>query len=126
MSPALLLAIASVTAVFNTGLLIAQTRRQWHARRRRAKDPMKKTQPAAGDGILVCAHHPSPHDGSHVFWFGRPTPCMRPDGRPLVAEWVLLCDRCFVRYAGDVFACPIAGDLVWPEGAEPLTYRSRS
>jgi hypothetical protein len=84
---------------------------------------MTKTQPAPGDGVLLCAHDPEIEAGVHVFWLGGPELCFRPDGSRFLAEWVLLCDACFVVHAADIFEVPIRSDFVWDDEST-IIYRT--
>ena len=86
-------------------------------------------RPKPGDTLLECKHGPDPYN-AHLFEMRAPgvngLPFTRPDGTVGKAQWVVLCKRCFVKYAGHYQDAPILRDFVWPEDAAPVEYEKSS
>ena len=76
--------------------------------------------PSPGDVCIGCVHKPDPH-GAHYFYLPGRTVFVAPDGHTDSPSWILLCEACFVKHAGQIgddikaglikFGC----DMVWPE-----------
>jgi hypothetical protein len=82
-----------------------------------------KPQPAPGDLLLGCKHRPDVYK-SHVF--RADMLFRRPDGSSRIARWLILCDRCFQRYAiqeGDPSKAPIGCERIWREEDPPIQYK---
>src|SRR5271155_1822513 len=82
-------------------------------------------QPNPGDTVLGCAHKPDLCN-CHYYYLGSPgISYQRPkDGPWRTADWLLLCDKCFIKFGDDVHDAldrhklPIACDMIWESGME--------
>jgi hypothetical protein len=79
------------------------------------------THPSEGDVVIGCCHKPDPHN-AHFYWieieFTRRT---RSGAYTAVANWLLLCDDCFVKHGADIAGAversevEIGCDMIWPK-----------
>jgi hypothetical protein len=53
--------------------------------------------------------------GNLHWWSLGGTRFLRPDGSSGAAEWLVACDKCFIKAKGDPRKVPVAGDLVFDE-----------
>jgi hypothetical protein len=74
-----------------------------------------------GQLALSCAHAIEESESGtivhgHLHWWGLGgTRFSRPDGSFGSADWLVACDKCFVKAKGDPRKIPVAGDLVFDE-----------
>ena len=73
-------------------------------------------QPRAGDTILHCGHLARIKvTAAHWFKYESPVQFARPDDTRGEAEWLVVCELCFVKYGS---AVRVRGDGTWT-GDEP-------
>jgi len=81
-------------------------------------------QPKPGDTILGCVHRPT-NGTAHVFVLGGVS-YKRSDGVSGTAEWLFMCDRCFLVHAESPLSTPVGYDFVWHKDHEPIEYAEKS
>ncbi len=83
---------------------------------------LPQQQPNPGETVLGCAHEP---DICNYYYLGSPgMSYQRPDGHSGTSDWLLLCDKCFLKFGDDIsdalekHKLPIGCDMIWKAGME--------
>ena len=79
-------------------------------------------QPRGGATILHCGHLARVRAVAHWFKYEAVVGFKRPDGSHGEAEWLAVCEACFVRHGG---RAPVRGDGVWT-GDDPVIEREEN
>ena len=68
-------------------------------------------QPKDGEVVLTCSHHEATTT-FHFFHFPVPIPFVRPNSTQGSANWMVICESCFLLHPQNPEAV-IVGDSIW-------------
>lgn len=84
-----------------------------------SKQYFTEQQPTEGDCVLHCEHVKEVAGlAAHFFSLGAGQPFMRPDGSKGSAQWIVICDHCYVLFPKSPMDA-VSGDSLWV-GNDPV------